>query len=114
MILLVSVVQQAALLRLRIPWPTQLERIYLMTYQAIAPFRIVNRYGLFAVMTTERPEVEIEGTVDGETWLAYEFPYKLGPLDRPPPWVAPHMPRLDWQQAWLRSGLAQMLHWRFS
>ena len=60
-------------------------------------FSTFNNYGLFAVMTTERPEVEIEGTVDGETWLAYEFPYKLGPLDRPPPWVAPHMPRLDWQ-----------------
>ena len=30
-------------------------------------------------------------------WRPYEFRYKPGGLHRPPPWVAPHMPRLDWQ-----------------
>jgi len=64
---------------------------------AIAPFEIVNTYGLFAVMTTTRPEIMIEGSDDGETWLPYEFKYKPGKLDRPPTWVAPHQPRLDWQ-----------------
>jgi len=64
---------------------------------AIAPFEIVNTYGLFAVMTTTRPEIIIEGSGDGETWLPYEFKYKPGRLDRRPPWVAPHQPRLDWQ-----------------
>ena len=64
---------------------------------AIGPFEIVNTYGLFAVMTTTRPEISIEGSDDGETWLPYEFKYKPGALDRRPPWVAPHQPRLDWQ-----------------
>ena len=64
---------------------------------AIAPFEIVNTYGLFAVMTTTRPEIIIEGSSDGETWVAYEFKYKPVDLDRRPPWVAPHQPRLDWQ-----------------
>ena len=63
----------------------------------IAPFQIVNTYGLFAVMTTTRPEIIIEGSDDSETWLPYEFKYKPGKLDRRPPWVAPHQPRLDWQ-----------------
>jgi predicted DCC family thiol-disulfide oxidoreductase YuxK len=64
---------------------------------AIAPFEIVNTYGLFAVMTTTRPEIIIEGSSDGETWVAYEFRYKPVDPDRQPPWVAPHQPRLDWQ-----------------
>lgn len=64
---------------------------------AMAPFHIVNSYGLFAVMTTTRPEIIIEGSRDGRQWLAYEFKYKPGDVRRPPPWVAPYQPRLDWQ-----------------
>ena len=64
---------------------------------AVAPFEIVNTYGLFAVMTTTRPEIIVEGSNDRATWLAYEFEYKPGDLDRRPPWVAPYQPRLDWQ-----------------
>lgn len=62
-----------------------------------APFRSMNTYGLFATMTTTRPEIVIEGSEDGLDWRAYEFRYKAGALDRRPPWVAPHQPRLDWQ-----------------
>jgi hypothetical protein len=63
----------------------------------VAPLRIVNSYGLFAVMTTERPEIIVEGSNDGQDWRAYEFPYKPGDLRRAPPVVEPHQPRLDWQ-----------------
>jgi len=62
-----------------------------------APFQVVNSYGLFSIMTTTRPEIIVEGSNDGETWLAYEFRYKPGDLNRPPRWAAPHQPRLDWQ-----------------
>jgi len=65
--------------------------------RTIAPFEIVNTYGLFAVMTTSRPEIIIEGSNDGMTWLPYEFKYKPGELTRRPAWVEPHQPRLDWQ-----------------
>jgi hypothetical protein len=65
--------------------------------QAVAPFHIANRYGLFAVMTTSRDEIIVEGSEDGETWQEYEFKYKPGDRRRAPPWVAPHQPRLDWQ-----------------
>jgi hypothetical protein len=60
-------------------------------------FHLVNRYGLFAVMTTARNEIVIEGSNDGKEWKAYEFKYKPGDVNRRLPWVAPYQPRLDWQ-----------------
>jgi predicted DCC family thiol-disulfide oxidoreductase YuxK len=62
-----------------------------------APFRIANTYGLFAVMTTSRQEIIVQGSNDGDTWLDYDFKYKPGDLKKPPRWVAPFQPRLDWQ-----------------
>ncbi|HMI31525.1 MAG TPA: lipase maturation factor family protein, partial [Candidatus Limnocylindrales bacterium] len=66
-------------------------------YDIASPFRTVNQYGLFAVMTKERPEIQIEGSVDGVEWETYEFRYKPGNPGRRPGFVAPHQPRLDWQ-----------------
>jgi hypothetical protein len=62
-----------------------------------APFRTINAYGLFAVMTRTRPEIIVEGSDDGRTWRAYEFKWKAGDVRRAPGYVAPHQPRLDWQ-----------------
>jgi lipase maturation factor 1 len=66
-------------------------------YEAVAPFRSINSYGLFAVMTSARPEIIVEGSHDGKEWKAYRFKYKPQELDRRPAFVAPHQPRLDWQ-----------------
>ncbi len=70
--------------------------------ELIAPLRSVNAYGLFAVMTTMRDEIVVEGSDDGVTWRPYEFRFKPGDVARRPPWVAPHQPRLDWQM-WFAS-----------
>src|SRR5712691_2743473 len=64
---------------------------------AVAPLRSVNGYGLFRVMTTERFEIVIEGGADTVHWREYQFRWKPGDPARRPPFVAPHMPRLDWQ-----------------
>ena len=48
-------------------------------------------------MTTNRPEIILEGSRDGIRWLPYEFKYKPGDVKRRPAFVAPHQPRLDWQ-----------------
>jgi predicted DCC family thiol-disulfide oxidoreductase YuxK len=63
----------------------------------LSPLRTISGYGLFAVMTTERREIIVEGSDDGETWLPYEFKHKPGDPQRRPDQVAPHQPRLDWQ-----------------
>jgi predicted DCC family thiol-disulfide oxidoreductase YuxK len=68
-----------------------------MVIRTVSPFEIVNTYGLFAVMTTTRPEIIIEGSNDSVTWAPYEFKYQPGDLARTPRWVQPHQPRLDWQ-----------------
>ena len=63
----------------------------------IEPLHIVNSYGLFAIMTTQRNEIVIEGSSDGIDWREYEFRYKPGNPLRPALWNIPHQPRLDWQ-----------------
>jgi predicted DCC family thiol-disulfide oxidoreductase YuxK len=63
----------------------------------IAPFRTINDYGLFMVMTTERHEIIVQGSNDGAHWSDYEFKYKPGDLNKRPGFVAPFQPRLDWQ-----------------
>ncbi len=60
------------------------------------PFRIANRYGLFAVMTRGRYEIEFQGSSDGTNWVAYPFRYKPQDLDKPPRIYAPYQPRFDW------------------
>jgi predicted DCC family thiol-disulfide oxidoreductase YuxK len=77
----------------------------------VAPFRTINGYGLFAVMTRERPEILVQGSLDGLTWKTYSFRYKPGDPDRPPPWVAPYMPRLDWQMWFAALGRIEHNPW---
>ena len=63
---------------------------------ALEPFRIANRYGLFAVMTRGRYEIEFQGSNDGQNWTAYPFRYKPQDLSKPPRIYAPYQPRFDW------------------
>lgn len=60
-------------------------------------YYLYNDYGLFAVMTTERNEIVLEGSMDGQEWKQYEFKFKPGNIFMPPCIVAPGQPRLDWQ-----------------
>jgi hypothetical protein len=78
---------------------------------AVAPLRLVNSYGLFAVMTTARLEIIVEGSSDGDQWRAYEFRDKPGDPLRAPPIVAPHQPRLDWQMWFAALGSYQQNRW---
>ncbi|HKW67428.1 MAG TPA: lipase maturation factor family protein [Terriglobales bacterium] len=73
----------------RLPLPMQ-------PVAALEPFRIANRYGLFAVMTRARYEIEFQGSYDGKTWVAYRFRYKPQDLRQAPGIYAPYQPRFDW------------------
>jgi len=90
-ILIISLTGLAGMFGFRMP------AILSDTAASAGAFGIVNQYGLFAVMTTDRPEISIEGSNDGTDWQPYIFRDKPGPLNRAPSWVAPLQPRLDWQ-----------------
>jgi len=73
-------------------------------HRVLSAVRSLNAYHLFASMTLIRREPVLEGSDDGATWLAYDFHYKPGDLDRAPPFVAPHQPRVDFQLWFLLLG----------
>ena len=77
----------------------------------VAPLCSFNGYGLFAVMTTERPEIVVEGSNDGLVWREYEFPWKPGDLRARPRLAAPHQPRLDWQMWFAALGSYERNPW---
>jgi hypothetical protein len=77
--------------------PLAMPRMLELADEWLLPLRTINGYGLFAVMTTERREIIVDGSADGVTWLPYELKYKPGETRRRPTFVAPHQPRLDWQ-----------------
>jgi hypothetical protein len=79
--------------------------------RALAPFRSLNDYGLFRVMTKDRLEIEIQGSDDGVEWKPYAFRWKPGDLARAPGWVQPHMPRLDWQMWFAALGSLRTSPW---
>lgn len=92
-LLFLTPLQLAQAFRWNYPWPAPVTSLY----RTVNPFHIINGYGLFAVMTTSRPEIIVEGSRDGQEWQAYGFKYKPGDLQRRPKLAAPHQPRLDWQ-----------------
>ena len=84
-----TTVQMIWIISPRLPLPTS-------PVAALDPFRIANRYGLFAVMTRGRWEIEFQGSNDGQTWTAYPFRYKPQDPRQRPGIYAPYQPRFDW------------------
>lgn len=80
-------------------------------FNAVQNLRLVNSYGLFAVMTRPRYEIAVEGSEDGGQWREYTFKWKPGPLSRGPGFVAPLQPRLDWQMWFAALGSLQDNRW---
>jgi hypothetical protein len=74
-------------------------------------YSLVNNYGPFAVMTTARNEIIVQGSNDALHWLDYQFKYKPGKLDRELSWNIPHQPRLDWQMWFAALGAPQKGSW---
>ena len=77
----------------------------------LGAFRSFNTYGLFMVMTTERPEILVEGSDDGADWRPYAFRWKPGDPAARPRFVAPHQPRLDWQMWFAALGTIEQNPW---
>lgn len=114
-IFLLSLVPLASAFRRPMPWAGLPPwRLLNEAYATTRPFRSLNGYGLFAVMTKERREIEVQGSHDGLTWKTYTFRFKPGALDRAPCWVAPLMPRLDWQMWFAALGQKEGNPWFLS
>jgi len=77
----------------------------------LEPFRIANAYGLFAVMTENRYEIEFQGSRDGVTWVAYPFRYKPQDVMERPGIYAPYQPRFDWNLWFASLGPWQQSTW---
>ncbi|MFL5609029.1 MAG: lipase maturation factor family protein [Gemmatimonadaceae bacterium] len=75
------------------------------------PFRIANAYGLFAVMTEARYEIEFQGSRDGTTWIPYPFRYKPQDIQERPGVYAPYQPRFDWNLWFASLGPWQQSPW---
>jgi hypothetical protein len=75
----------------------------------LKPFHVVNKYHVFPVIKTERMEIVVEGSDDGEHWQPYPFKYKPGNVGRRPELVIPHQPRLDWMLWFAHMGQHPMM-----
>jgi len=84
-----TLAEMLLMLRPSLPLPTA-------PVTALEPLRIANQYGLFAVMTRGRYEIEFQGSNDGANWTPYPFRYKPQALDKAPGIYAPYQPRFEW------------------
>jgi lipase maturation factor 1 len=85
----VTTVQLCAMVLGPLPLPMQ-------PVTMLEPFRIANQYGLFAVMTRGRYEIEFQGSRDGQVWVTYPFRFKPQALEQAPGIYAPYQPRFEW------------------
>ncbi len=94
LILVISTVQFFA----TVGWRTPMQRTF-PYLRYTEGWYAVNPYGLFAIMTTTRPEI-----ISGSSWRRANVSERVRqPIqtrarsNRRPAWFVPHMPRLDWQ-----------------
>ena len=80
-------------------------------FRVLDPFRIANAYGLFAVMTEARYEIEFQGSRDGVLWVAYPFRYKPQDPTEHPGIYAPYQPRFEWNLWFASLGPWQQSSW---
>jgi hypothetical protein len=80
-------------------------------FRVLEPFRIANAYGLFAVMTEARYEIEFQGSRDGVLWVAYPFRYKPQDPTEHPGIYAPYQPRFEWNLWFASLGPWQQSPW---
>jgi hypothetical protein len=80
--------------------------------RVLEPFRVANAYGLFAVMTEARYEIEFQGSSDGgKTWIPYPFRYKPQDISERPGIYAPYQPRFEWNLWFASLGPWQSSPW---
>lgn len=89
----------------------QPNRLFGKALRASSSYHLANGYGIFAVMTTKRYEIVLEGSDDGLIWKEYTYRYKPSESSRRPRWIAPYQPRIDWQTWFLPFTNFKSAHW---
>jgi hypothetical protein len=64
--------------------------------RSVQRFGIGHIFHVFPTMQTQRHELVIQGSNDGQIWQPYDFKYKPGDPKQAPGMIIPHQPRLDW------------------
>jgi hypothetical protein len=82
-----------------------------LPFRVLDPLRVANAYGLFAVMTEARYEIEFQGSRDGVLWVAYPFRYKPQDPTEHPGIYAPYQPRFEWNLWFASLGPWQQSPW---
>ncbi|HEU5053956.1 MAG TPA: lipase maturation factor family protein [Hanamia sp.] len=83
------------------------------------PLELVNTYGAFGSVGTERYNVIFEGTMDenpndNSDWKSYIYKGLPVMLDKMPPQVAPYQLRLDWQMWFASMATPQEYPWVYN
>jgi hypothetical protein len=83
------------------------------------PLDLVNTYGAFGTVGTERLNVVFEGTMDEDSsdkanWQPYIYKGLPVLLDKRPPQIAPYQLRLDWQMWFASMSTTEEYPWTFN
>jgi hypothetical protein len=83
------------------------------------PFDLVNTYGAFGSVGTERLNVVFEGTMDADSsdnanWKPYLYKGLPVLTDKRPPQVAPYQLRLDWQMWFASMSTTEEYPWTYN
>jgi hypothetical protein len=79
--------------------------------QSVQRFGIGRIFHIFPTMQTQRQELIIQGSNDGNLWLTYEFKYKPGNHSRAPEMIIPHQPRIDWMVWFVPTQQTLQMEW---
>jgi hypothetical protein len=66
-----------------------------------APWHLAHAYHLFGTVERQRVAVEVLGSADERLWRRWELRHFPHHPQRPPSWLGPYLPRLDFQWAFL-------------
>lgn len=106
----VVVVPLSLALTIEMLWPQWLPVQAELVISGLHNLHIAHRYHVFPSVNTERIELILEGTADGQTWHAYHFRYKPGDPAKAPAFIVPHQPRIDWMM-WFVPSHPLFLEW---
>jgi hypothetical protein len=79
--------------------------------EAVQHFGVGHLFHIFPTMQTQRHELIIQGSNDGQRWLNYQFKYKPDDAADGLRFNLPHQPRLDWMLWFVPTQHPVQMYW---